>query len=55
MTQMIPFIDLQEQRRRLGDSLIRAITAAVEGGQWIMGPQVRMLEEQLAEFAGVQH
>ncbi len=51
----IPFIDLQAQRKRLGASLERAIAAAVEGGQWIMGPQVRALEEQLAEFAGVKH
>src|ERR1700735_4630440 len=51
----IPFIDLQAQRKRLGASLDRAISAAVEGGQWIMGPQVRALEEQLAEFAGVKH
>ena len=51
----IPFIDLQAQRRRLGDSLERAIAAAVEGGQWIMGPQVRVLEEQLAQLAGVKH
>ena len=32
-----------------------AIEAAVEGGQWVMGPQVRELEEKLAEFAGVKH
>ena len=51
----IPFIDLQAQRRRLGTSLTKAIESAVEGGQWIMGPQVRALEEQLAEFAGVKH
>jgi dTDP-4-amino-4,6-dideoxygalactose transaminase len=51
----IPFIDLQAQRRRLGASLSRAIEAAVEGGQWIMGPQVRELEEKLADFAGVKH
>ncbi len=51
----IPFIDLQAQRRRLGATLTRAIEAAVEGGQWIMGPQVRELEEKLAEFAGVKH
>src|SRR5947207_15507538 len=53
--QSIPFIDLQAQRKRLGASLERAISQAVEGGQWIMGPQVRALEEQLAEFAGVKH
>src|SRR5205085_11614290 len=51
----IPFIDLQAQRKRLGASLERAISQAVEGGQWIMGPQVRALEEQLAEYAGVKH
>lgn len=51
----IPFIDLQAQRRRLGSSLSRAIEAAVEGGQWIMGPQVRELEEKLAQFAGRKH
>jgi len=51
----IAFIDLQAQRRRLGASLSRAIEAAVEGGQWIMGPQVHELEEKLAEFAGVKH
>jgi dTDP-4-amino-4,6-dideoxygalactose transaminase len=55
MTQMIPFIDLQAQRRRLGEPLNRAIAAAVESGQWILGPQVRVLEEQLAEFARVKH
>ena len=28
---------------------------AVEGGQWILGPQVAALEAQLAQFAGVKH
>lgn len=51
----IPFIDLQAQRKRLGASLDRAIAEAVEGGQWIMGPQVRALEEQLADYCGVKH
>ena len=51
----IPFIDLQAQRKRLGVSLERAIAQAVEGGQWIMGPQVRALEEQLAQHVGVRH
>jgi dTDP-4-amino-4,6-dideoxygalactose transaminase len=53
--QSIPFIDLQAQRKRLGASLERAVLEAVEGGQWIMGPQVRIFEEQLAKYAGVKH
>ncbi|HTW33763.1 MAG TPA: DegT/DnrJ/EryC1/StrS family aminotransferase [Rhizomicrobium sp.] len=51
----IPFIDLQAQRKRLGPSLMQAVEKAVEGGQWVMGPQVRELEAKLAEFAGVKH
>ncbi len=51
----IQFIDLQAQRRRLGEPLNRAIAEAVEGGQWILGPQVTELEKRLADFAGVKH
>ena len=55
MTQQIPFIDLQAQRHRLGAPLEAAIKAAVEGGQWILGPQVGQLEQDLAAWAGVKH
>src|ERR1700742_908241 len=55
MTAPIAFIDLQAQRKRLGEPLERAILDAVQGGQWVMGPQVATLEKQLAEFAGVKH
>src|SRR5215472_6048308 len=55
MTDTIPFIDLQAQRRRLGAPLEAAIQAVVEGGQWILGPQVAQLESDLAAWAGVKH
>src|SRR6202012_5148211 len=55
MTEAIPFIDLQAQRLRLGAPLEAAIKAAVEGGQWILGPQVAQLERDLAAWAGVKH
>ena len=55
MPDPIQFIDLQAQRRRIGDSMNCSVTAALEGGQWIMGPQVRELEEKLSQFAGVKH
>ena len=55
MAAPIPLIDLQAQRRRLGEPLNKAIAAAVEGGAWIMGPQVAAFEARLAEFAGVKH
>lgn len=55
MTAQIPLIDLQAQRARLGAPLSEAIMRAVEGGQWIMGPQVGELEKRLSDFAGVKH
>ena len=55
MPDPIAFIDLQAQRKRMGEALTRAINDAVEGGQWILGPQVAALEQQLASFAGVKH
>jgi dTDP-4-amino-4,6-dideoxygalactose transaminase len=55
MAEPIPFIDLQAQRRRLGAPLEAAIKAAVEGGQWILGPQVAQLERDLAAWAGIKH
>jgi dTDP-4-amino-4,6-dideoxygalactose transaminase len=53
--QPIAFIDLQAQRQRLGEPLNRAIQAAVEGGQWILGPQVTQFESEIAAWAGVKH
>jgi dTDP-4-amino-4,6-dideoxygalactose transaminase len=53
--QPIAFIDLQAQRRRLGEPLNVAIQAAVEGGQWILGPQVTQFEQDIAQWAGVKH
>jgi dTDP-4-amino-4,6-dideoxygalactose transaminase len=55
LSSPIAFIDLQEQRRRLGEPLNKAIAAAVEGGQWILGPQVAEFEKKLADFTGVKH
>ena len=55
MADPIAFIDLQAQRKRLGEPLNQAIRAAVEGGQWILGPQVAPFEKDIAEWAGVKH
>jgi dTDP-4-amino-4,6-dideoxygalactose transaminase len=55
VAEPIPFIDLQAQRRRLGAPLDASIKAAVEGGQWILGPQVAQFEKDIAQWAGVKH
>src|SRR3954464_3975131 len=47
---MIPFIDLQAQRARLGQPLEDAILQVVRSGAYIMGPEVARLEAELAAF-----
>jgi dTDP-4-amino-4,6-dideoxygalactose transaminase len=49
------FVDLGAQRKRLGDRLNTAIERAVEGGEYILGPQVREFENKLAAYTGVKH
>jgi dTDP-4-amino-4,6-dideoxygalactose transaminase len=53
--EAIAFVDLQAQRRRLGAGIDRAIARVVEHGGYIMGPEVKELEGQLARFAGAKH
>ena len=52
---MIPFIDLQAQRLRLGGKIEAAVQEAVVGGAWVMGPQVRQFEADLAAFGRARH
>ena len=47
MSDAIPFIDLQAQRRRLGAPLDAAIKAAVEGGQVRRLAQSDLSDDQL--------
>lgn len=51
----IAFVDLQAQRRVLGDRLTRRIQAVLEHGGFIMGPEVAELEQRLAAYVGVRH
>ena len=51
----IPFVDVAAQRRRLGRSVDDAIARVLSHCQFIMGPEVRALEVELAAFCGVGH
>lgn len=48
-------IDLQAQRRRLGNAVEVAISRVLDHGQFVMGPEVRELETELAARSGVAH
>jgi len=49
------FIDLQAQRLRLDGKIEAAVQEAVVGGAWVMGPQVRHFEADLAAFGRAKH
>lgn len=52
---MIPFIDLKAQQDRIKEDLNRRIQQVLDHGQYIMGPEVKELEDKLAAFVGVGH
>jgi UDP-2-acetamido-2-deoxy-ribo-hexuluronate aminotransferase len=51
----IPFIDLAAQRRRLGPAIDAAIARVLAHCQFILGPEVRALEAELAKFCDARH
>lgn len=51
----ISFIDVAAQRRRLGRRIDDAVARVLEHCQFILGPEVRALEAQLAAYCGVRH
>ena len=51
----IPFIDLAAQRRRLGRAIDEAVARVLAHCQFIQGPEVHVLEAELAAFCGARH
>jgi dTDP-4-amino-4,6-dideoxygalactose transaminase len=51
----IPFIDLAAQQSRLRGELDRAIARVLDEGAYIMGPDVKRFEAELAAFCGARH
>ncbi len=55
MADAIPFIDLKSQYHSLESSIKNRINKVLEHGQYIMGPEVAELEQQLAAYVGTKH
>jgi dTDP-4-amino-4,6-dideoxygalactose transaminase len=51
----IPFIDVAAQRRRLGPAIDGAVARVLNHCQFILGPEVRAFETELAAFCGARH
>jgi UDP-2-acetamido-2-deoxy-ribo-hexuluronate aminotransferase len=52
---MIPFIDLRVQYQALKPQIQDRINRVLEHGQYIMGPEVKELEDKLAAYVGAKH
>ena len=50
----IAFIDLAAQQRRIKPAIDAAIQRVLDHGTYVMGPEVRAFEEQLAAFCGAE-
>ena len=51
----IPFIDVAAQRRRLGPAIDAAVARVLDHCQFILGPEVKAFETELAAFCGAKH
>jgi UDP-2-acetamido-2-deoxy-ribo-hexuluronate aminotransferase len=49
------FVDLKTQYRELKEGIDARIQRVLDHGQYIMGPEVRELEEKLETYAGARH
>ncbi len=51
----IPFIDLGIQRERIGAKIEAGVLKVIKHGAYIMGPEVRTFEANMAAFSGARH
>ncbi len=49
------FIDLKKQYKLIETDILRSIQAVLEHGQYIMGPEIKKLEQELAAFLNIKH
>ena len=49
------FVDLATQQKRIREKLEKNIHVVLDHGKYIMGPEVKTLENRLTEYAGVKH
>ncbi len=51
----IPFIDLKAQYSLIHNQITEAMDKVMQHGAYVMGPEIRQLEDRLAEFCGQKH
>ena len=52
---MIPFIDLKTQQKHIRSKIDSRIKSVLDHGQYILGPEVKELENELSRFSNSKH
>ena len=52
---MIPFIDLNAQQKLIRNKIDKRIKQVLDHGQYILGPEVKELEDRLSSFTGSKY
>jgi dTDP-4-amino-4,6-dideoxygalactose transaminase len=53
--QHIPLVDLAAQHREVADDISRGFAQVIERSSFILGPEVKLFEEEFAAFSGTKH
>ncbi len=51
----LPLLDLTAQYQSIREDLQEAVNRVLESGQYIMGPEVKAFEQEVADYCGVKH
>jgi dTDP-4-amino-4,6-dideoxygalactose transaminase len=51
----IPILDLEPETESLAEEFMAAIRGVIDSGHFIMGPNVRAFEDEVADYLGVAH
>ena len=52
---MTPFLDLRAQYRQIKPDIDAALARVIEGGQFVLGPEVAAFEERFAEYCDARY
>ena len=55
MKRRVPLLDLSAQHTPIREEILAAVTGVIDSNQYILGPDLRRLEEEIASYCGVSH
>ena len=51
----VPFVDLKRDSAQIAGEILAAVTSVIEGGRYILGPEVEAFENEYASFCETAH